>query len=280
MARQKAGALRARRARARAVGLATLLPVVLVAACGSDDGGGAARGDTTTTTAGTTVSATDEERAEPMGSTDDRFPDGLRDVRYCEILLLSQPDGAFQAEVWNTLGLNDCPQADWDALDAGAIAEERGALLALLNGPRYWTLDTIVSDIGRDMEITTFGALEMFRAATVDLGPELPQQTPYTERPVARETIFRFKAGTEVHELTAPDGQRYVMQAYSHFVDDTQTLEGLSGLGDRLALPDGWTFSTRTLDERLDLLSTDGVATVLQDELQNTYQRDDSQGIR
>ena len=30
-----------------------------------------------------------------------------------------------------------------------------------------------------------------------------------------------------------------------------------------------------TLDHRLDLLSTDGVATVLQDELQNTYQRID-----
>ena len=31
----------------------------------------------------------------------------------------------------------------------------------------------------------------------------------------------------------------------------------------------------RTLDHQLDLLSTDGVATVTQDELQNTYQRID-----
>ena len=46
-------------------------------------------------------------------------------------------------------------------------------------------------------------------------------------------------------------------------------------VGERLALPDGWTFTVRTLDRDLDLLSTDGVATIVQDELQNTYQRVD-----
>ena len=52
-----------------------------------------------------------------MASTDDLFPDGLRDVRYGEVLLLSGSDGTYSAEVWNTLGLNDCPQEAWDALD-------------------------------------------------------------------------------------------------------------------------------------------------------------------
>lgn len=260
-------------------GLAIVIAVgalALTAGCGDDDAdpaaGERAEAPDPSSTGGAPDTTSEEE---PMGSTDDRFPDGLRDVRYCEVLLLSQEDGRFGAEVWNTLGLNDCPQEQWDALDGAAIAEERGVLTALLNGPRYWTLDTIVSDIGQDMETTTFGEMEMFRAATVDLGTELPSQTPYTERGVARETVFRFKAGSEVHELTDPDGQRYVMQAYARIVDPTQTIDTLAGLGDRLELPEGWTFSTRTLDEDLDLVSLDGVATVVQDELQNTYQRDD-----
>jgi hypothetical protein len=212
-----------------------------------------------------------------MPSTDDLFPNGLRDVRYGEVLLVSQADdGTFTAEVWNTLGLNDCPQEAWDALDATAIAADRGALVALLNGPRHWTLDEIVSNPTGERALTRFGALDMFRAATVDLGTSIP--TPgaaYEERHVVRDTIFRFKAGATIHQLTAPDGQRYVMQAYSLAVDPTQTLANLPGLAERLDLPEGWRFTTCTIDRDLDLLSTDLVATVVQDELQNTYQRID-----
>ncbi len=65
------------------------------------------------------------------------------------------------------------------------------------------------------------------------------------------------------------------MQAYCLAVDPTLTTDDLAGLADRLDLPDGWSFSTRTLDAGLDMLSTDGVATVVQDELENTYQRVD-----
>lgn len=263
--------------RRRRIGAVVAVGAVLLMAVGcGDDGDEApaaeAERDAPSTTAGDEAPAGDGD--ELRNSSDERFPEGLRDVRYCEVLLLSQDAGEYRADVWNTLGLNECPQDQWDALDGPAIAEERGALLALLNGPRFWTLDTIVSDIEQDTT-TTFGDLEMFLAATVDLGSELPEQTPYTERSVVRETIFRFDAGTEVHQLTDPDGQAYVMQAYSHAVDGTQALDTLSGLGDRLDLPEGWTFSTRTLDEDLDLVSLDGVATVIQDELQNTYQRDD-----
>jgi hypothetical protein len=67
------------------------------------------------------------------------------------------------------------------------------------------------------------------------------------------------------------------MQALSHAVDDSQTPASLPALVDTLDLPAGWTFSTRTQDDALRLLSdTDGVATVLQDELANTYQRVDA----
>lgn len=252
--------------------LATVLALAALApGCGSDDDPAAGE-DGTSTTAATPATPSEEGI-----STDTLFPDGLRGLRYCEVLLLAEDTGTYRAEVYTTLGLTDCPQEQWDALDAPTIAAEREALAAILNGPRYWTLDEIVQLEERERVETTFGALPMFLAATVDLGASLPDQTPYTERHVVRQTIFRFDAGTEVHELTAPDGRRYVMQSLSHIVDDTQSLDTLAGLGDRLDLPDGWSFASRTLDERLDVLSTDGVATVVQDDLQNTYQRIDEE---
>ena len=66
------------------------------------------------------------------------------------------------------------------------------------------------------------------------------------------------------------------MQAYCLAIDPDLTFEALASLGERLEPPAGWSFRVRTLDEPLGLLSTAGIATVLQDELQNTYQRNDA----
>ena len=63
------------------------------------------------------------------------------------------------------------------------------------------------------------------------------------------------------------------MQSYSHIVDDTQTTDSLSGLGSRLALPEGWTFTARVLEDDLFVEDVEGIATIVQDELTNTYQR-------
>jgi len=41
--------------------------------------------------------------------------------------------------------------------------------------------------------------------------------------------------------------------------------------GERLALPSDWSYRTRILDEELVVDTTATVATVLQDELENTY---------
>ncbi len=199
--------------------------------------------------------------------------EGLRNVRYGEVRLLREEDGACRAEVWNTRGMNDCPQAEWEALDATAIAEERGALLALLNGPRFWVLDSIRSNIRAQAPETTFGGLGMFRAAVIDFGTEPPVLGSYIDRSIVRDTVFGFAEGSEVYELVTPAGSRYVMQAYSQIIDKTLSIEDLPGLGARIQPPEGWSYIVRRLTCDLAVLSTDGVATVIQDELQNTYQR-------
>ena len=55
-------------------------------------------------------------------------------------------------------------------------------------------------------------------------------------------------------------------------LDPTLSADQLAGLGARLKLPAGWTFSTRVLDAELEVRDVDGVAVVVQDDFENTYQ--------
>lgn len=200
-----------------------------------------------------------------------RLISDMRGVRYGEVLAVFLRDGGLQAEVYGTQMLNDCPQDLWDSLDPDTIAKEMGAVAVKLNGPRHWMLDglgtkvAVVEPVLRD-----FNGLMTRRIATVELGDD-PATQPYVERYVNRGAIFYWNAGAPVHELVNPDGVAYVMQAYCIGVDPTLTQEALPGLGDRLALPPGWSYRTRVLDEELVVDTTAKIATVVQDELENTY---------
>jgi hypothetical protein len=90
-------------------------------------------------------------------------------------------------------------------------------------------------------------------------------------RTVARTTSWVYDAGKKVYELVDPQGKVFDMQSYS--VQTTpQTEDSLADLGAVLSLPSGWMFRSRTLDSALTVTAVDGMATVVQDERQNTYQ--------
>ena len=108
--------------------------------------------------------------------------------------------------------------------------------------------------------------------ATVDFTGVEADSSAYVELSVARETEFTFLAGREIYELTAPDGSTYVMQSFSQEVDPDRTLDDLASLGDRLGLPDGWSFTSRVLADDLLVEDRDGIATVVTDDFRNTYQ--------
>ncbi len=61
------------------------------------------------------------------------------------------------------------------------------------------------------------------------------------------------------------------MQALCIGVDATMNESNLASLGARLALPAGWSYRTRVLDEELVVDTTATIATVLQDEFENSY---------
>ena len=197
----------------------------------------------------------------------------LRGIRYCEVLAAYARDGALQADVWNSLSAgNLCPQEQWELLDADTIRGELGALNVGLNGPRYWLLDLVVGSAATTTgELRDFGGIGMRLVATVDIA-SAGGTGAYTNNSVNRDTQFLFRDGQEIYELTDPDGRIYIMQSWSQIVDPDLDEDDLPLLGSRLVPPEGWTFSVRTLDHDHVVEDQNGVATVIQDELQNSYQ--------
>lgn len=196
----------------------------------------------------------------------------MRGERYCEVLLVNPRDGVISADVYNSYPLNTCPADQWEALDPAALAAEHAAVLAILNGPRYWLMDEIqkAGDVA-ELPRATFGGIEMFRQASVEVGDLKAASTPYVAHAVDRRTVFTFAEGRPVYELVDPTGNVYVMQTWSQQTDPTLVEADLPGLGARLALPEGWTYRTRTLEAPLLVDTTTAAAQVLQDDLGNSY---------
>ena len=207
--------------------------------------------------------------SEGTTDTEAASSESVRGNRYCEVLLAFLDDGAIEAQVWGTQGLNDCPEAGWASIDPTAIGEAFGATAVVLNGPRHWVLDRFSGELP-DGSPRLFGTLELQKLATLTLPPGTTSSRPYVERTVQRNAEFEFQAGSEIYELLSPDGSVYVMQSYAQIVDTALSESDLPGLGARLMLPAGWTYQARTLESPL-VVSTPGEATVVQDDLQNTY---------
>jgi hypothetical protein len=196
----------------------------------------------------------------------------MRGDRYCEVLLPRPGADGITVEVYNSYRLNECPADEWMRLDAAAIAAEQGAPLALLNGPRYWLMDRVQKqqDAG-GFTVVDFGGIRMNLLATVSIASVQAAAVPYTPNAVDRSTVFTYDAGSTVYELTSSTGERFVMQSWSQQVDPSLQERDLAGLGERLVLPDGWSYSSRVLDAPLDLVTVDVPAQVVQDDFKNSY---------
>jgi hypothetical protein len=194
---------------------------------------------------------------------------GLRDARYCEILELRGAVPKAQVTVWNTIGLNACPPAQWKALDAGKLASERGDVAVILNGPRHFVMDAASGETGA---VHSFGGLRMRKVASIAIrtAAEL-EQSLYTDRRITRRNRWVWRKGRTVYELVAPGGDVYVMQSYAQIKDPGLRLSALSSLARRLSLPPGWRYRTRRLGRDL-VLDAAGGATIVQDDLLDTYQ--------
>ncbi len=205
---------------------------------------------------------------------DVRERDNMRNARYGEIIVVTGGPLNFTGHVYSTIGLSDCPEAAWKGLDPQKIKNQFHARAVILNGPRYFLMDT--TSIANPGSITSFNGLQARFLADVSIplmsvlrGAALP----YTENKVMRTTRYLFKKGNTLHELISPQEIHYVMQTYSQQVDPKLTEADLATLGKRLSLPAGWRYEVHLLDQDY-AMQTSGVAYVLQDNLKNSYQRE------
>jgi hypothetical protein len=207
--------------------------------------------------------------AAPAAAAPPRVPGGLHDARYCEILELRGVPPKATVTVWNTIGLNTCPAAEWEAFDAAALAKELGVTFVILNGPRHFLMDSATATTGG---VKSFHGMKMTKVATIQIrsAADLVQR-PYTDRTIARRNTWNWKRGRTVFELVAPGGDTYVMQSYAQIKDPALSIDDLPKLAKRLTLPRGWRYRARTLKKDL-VLTVKSRATVIQDDLQNTYQ--------
>jgi hypothetical protein len=198
----------------------------------------------------------------------------LRDARHGAISLIRGAGHQLNAAVYKTLGLNDCPLDKWHSLDAERLAKEFRVAAVYLSGPRFCTFDQFTAYIvGETLSFEGLEARlvgEMYIPPTMDLTSREAGRY-YCAWMLRRGNGLLFKAGRPVHELLTPDEKIYVMESYSHRVDDSPTGKSLLTLGNRLTLPDGWQYRIRVLDEDLIVRPGVGQAEVLEDELENTY---------
>ncbi len=196
-------------------------------------------------------------------------PSDLRNFRYGEVLATFECGDELITEVYPTLSFNDCPEDEWYALNAEDLQNDLGAVAIVLNGPRHWMVNMTENNAVNFEKIATFGTLQMGLAARFK---GLQPDEKYIEGEVQRSTTFIFNAGNEVYKLINPNGDAYIMQSYSRIIEQDLTVEDLSSLGERLNLPDGWTYETENLSADLELMA-DGIAIVIQDDLENSYQK-------
>ncbi len=206
------------------------------------------------------------------GATTDAAAD-KRGARYCEVLLGVAAGASVHVEVYSTEGLNECPDDLWSKLDVASLRASTGATLVVLNGPRYWTLDSLAGSSLLDPTPRDFGGIAMRQAGAIDLSlaEATASQRAYALHTIQRESAFTWWAGKPVFELVGPDAHVYTMQSYSVQQVATQSEATLPSLGASLALPAGWSFRSRTLAGDLVATATSGTAVVVQDDVGDTY---------
>ena len=196
--------------------------------------------------------------------------DDVRDARYCEVIV---SQGRLTLAVYNTMGLNQCPDAEWKKITSKMLKKDMKTRIAILNGPRYWTIDAIDSTPIIDASEKKIKGMSMKKVALVHIKMSdiIKGHKPYNQHHVERNAVWTYKAGKPVYELIDPTGRVYVMQSYS--IDKAvQTPLTLAQLGDKLKLPAGWHYRTGILNQDTKLPCDHKKAIVIQDDFLNTYQ--------
>jgi hypothetical protein len=133
-------------------------------------------------------------------------------------------------------------------LDSVAIAQARGFMRAMMNGPPCWGLDEIIVNnqpAKADSIVSNSGDITMRLVAMVELAvPCAGGIASYSPNIEDRDTVFQYFSGRRVYQLSLPQGKPYLMQS----IDTDQGVDELRNIGARLLLAVGWQVEARVLD--------------------------------
>lgn len=205
----------------------------------------------------------------------------LRGMRYCEVFLIGGTiwPKDLQAAFYNTTDLNNsvnprdtCPAEMWAKVDPETLKKQYDVWGVFKNGPRGWAMDWIELPAG---PVRTFDGLPAQWMGQVQLPKDIDLNkkgsSAYKPAVVHRKSTMTFEAGKPAFMLEDPQGTLWVMQAYSDIVDPNLTYDQLEKLGDKLKLAEGWKFRVKILDRDLTIKAINGLAHIVQDDLENTY---------
>ena len=196
-----------------------------------------------------------------------------RNYPFCEIFAFMGKPPDVTAQVYNTTNASTCPPGKFIALNAKKLATQLGADQVYLNPRRHWTMDQLwVFKAGETVDFDGVKATWMAGMSPADV--KTGMQGPYTAMEIHRDSKYLFEKGKPVYLMRTADGKVYVMQSYVTVVDKALSIDDLSELAGKLKLPDGWKFETKTLDTDLtiDPTKAGGVAHIIQDQMQDTYE--------
>jgi hypothetical protein len=203
---------------------------------------------------------------------------------FCEFgLILGDTFETAVAHVWNTTGASDCPPLYRDPIDAAgqeAFARKHGALAGWLNPRRHWMFDELwVYGIGETHDFDGVQATWMAKTKAEDLMKSANMTKaggdPYDPGTIYRLDTMKYKKGTTVHIIDAPDGGAYIMQSWTDHFNKDVAYDKLKRLGSMYKrLPPGWKFRTKVLDADLEIVPPPParLAKVMLDEFHNVFE--------
>jgi len=205
----------------------------------------------------------------------------LRGMRYCEVFLIGGTifPKDLQAAFYNTTDLNNaanprdtCTADMWAKVDPDSLKKEYDVWGVFKNGPRGWTPDWIELPSG---PVRTLDGLQAQWMGQVQLPKDVDLSkkgsSAYKPTDVHRKSLMGFEKGKPVFILDDPQGIPWVMQASSQIVDSSLTYDQLEKLGEKLKPAPGWKFRVAVLDRDLEIHAINGIARIVQDDLENTY---------
>jgi hypothetical protein len=153
-------------------------------------------------------------------------------------------------------------------LTGGAHAYTMDVNLSPVTNKFFYVGNLRLSKVG-EVRVTLFEAFKKkaWKIANV-------KDNPYTNFVLESKIHYIWNIGNLVHTLVAPNGDRYIMFAFTNEVDRGLTRDKLIGLGSKLGMPTGWSYQNSLLSKTITVNPTaldDYRSIIIFDEFNNFY---------